>query len=150
MYLRLKINYLHSEKFTKSGYFGDDPRMNMKAIARTQALKTMRPAVCVLRPATKYAASGSTQTAARRPQAAWFFTPAYAQPRSCSYFYEHASEIAGNFIAPLMERQGKLKYVQIGAACDLRPAAKYEPTLRMDLQLLNPYTDPYTACINIK
>ena len=40
---------------------------------------------------------------------------------------QHASEIAGNSIAPLVEMQGKLKYAQLSAACGMRPAAKYEP-----------------------
>ena len=43
---------------------------------------------------------------------------------------QHASEIAGNFVAILVETQRKLKYVQLGAARGLRPAAKYEPALR--------------------
>ena len=56
---------------------------------------------------------------------------------------QHASEIARNSIAPLMEMQGKLKYAQLSAACGkvwtnqanslfllfVRPAAKYEPAL---------------------
>ena len=40
---------------------------------------------------------------------------------------QHASEIAENSLALLLEIQRKLKYVQLGAACGLRPAAKYEP-----------------------
>ena len=36
---------------------------------------------------------------------------------------QHASEIAGNSVALLVEIQRKLKYVQLGAACGPRPAA---------------------------
>ena len=39
--------------------------------------------------------------------------------------WQHASEIAENSVALLVEIQRKLKYVQLGAACGLRPAAKY-------------------------
>ena len=40
---------------------------------------------------------------------------------------QHASEIAENSVALLVEVQRKLKYVQLGAACGPRPVAKYEP-----------------------
>ena len=40
---------------------------------------------------------------------------------------QHASEIAENSVALLVEIQRKLKYVQLGEACGLRPAANYEP-----------------------
>ena len=50
----------------------------------------------------------STQTAARRPQAA------------CGRVHtstQHASETAVNSIAPLVKMQGKLKYAQLSAGC---------------------------------
>ena len=39
-------------------------------------------------------------------------------------YTQHASEIAGNSVAVLVEIQRKLKYVQLGAARGLRPAAR--------------------------
>ena len=50
---------------------------------------------------------------------------------------QHASEIAKNSVALLVEIQRKLKYVQLGAACGLRPAAKYEPALKVLKQYSN-------------
>ena len=50
----------------------------------------------------------------------------------------HASEIAGNSVALLVEIQRMLKYVRLDvercSACGLRPAAKYEPALIYTVQ----------------
>ena len=49
---------------------------------------------------------------------------AYAQSQFMFIRTQYASEIAGNSIALLVEIQRKLKYVQLGAARSLRPAAR--------------------------
>ena len=67
-----------------------------------------------LRPAAKYATGRSTQSmrAGRK-----IF---YVCVRTIAFMFintQHASEIAGNSIALLVEIERKLKYVQRGAAC---------------------------------
>ena len=72
--------------------------------------------ICVLPQAAAQAAARKLQRAGRMV----FYVCVRANT-------QHASEIAENSVALLVEIQRKLKYVQLGAACGLRPAAMYEP-----------------------
>ena len=79
----------------------------------------MRPVLRpVLLPAAKYAVGRSTQIAASRLHSFHVCLRAIA---FMFIYTQHASKIAGNFVALLVETQRKLKYVQLGAACGLRP-----------------------------
>ena len=73
-----------------------------EARMKNHAAYVLRPAAWSLRPA------------ARRPHG---FSCVRTRARVHNTFTQHASEIAGNSIAPLVEMQSKLKYVQLGAAC---------------------------------
>ena len=91
----------------------------------------LRAAICVLRPVAYFAAGRSTgRSTARKLQCAGrmvFYVCVRAIAFNLFIHTQHASEIAGNSVALLVEIQRKLKYVQLGAACGLWPAAKYEP-----------------------
>ena len=62
------------------------------------------PALCALRPA------------AHRPD----FHACVLAGAFINTSRQQASEIAGNYIAPLVEMQRKFKYVQLGSACGMR------------------------------
>ena len=97
-------------------------------------LRPWRPARCNLRAA-------ACNILCRRPQhrpqhvncsakAAWIFVCVRENT-------QHACKIAESSVALLMKIQRKLKYVQLGAACGLRPAAKYKPALKVFKQYSN-------------
>ena len=94
----------------------------MRLRVRTHGkLCALGAAICVLRSAAKYTAGRSTgrstQIAALRPHGF------YVCVRAKAFMFiltQHASEIAGNSVALLVEIQRKLKYVQLGAACGPR------------------------------
>ena len=88
--------------------------MNMNAIARRTHEKPcgLRAEICVLQHATYFATGRGT---GRMVFHACILAIAFMFINT-----QHASEIAGNFIGPLMEMQRKFKYVQLGAACGLR------------------------------
>ena len=76
----------------------------------------LRAAICVLRAAAYFAAA---QAAARKLQRAVRMV-CYVCVRAIAVMLihtQHASEIAENSVALLVEIQRKLKYVQLGAAC---------------------------------
>ena len=56
-------------------------------------------------------------------QAVWFFNVCVRAIAVMFINTQHASEIAENSVALWVEIQRKLKYVQLGAACSLRPVA---------------------------
>ena len=90
----------------------------------------LRASICVLRPAAYFAAAqvaaqAAAQAAARKLERAGGMV-FYVCVRAIAFMFiytQHESEIAGNSVAQLVEIQRKLKYVQLGAACGLRPAA---------------------------
>ena len=80
-------------------------------------MKTMQPACC-----------GPAESRDSRPHG---FSCVHTRDRDRT---QHASEIAGNFTVQLVKMQRKVIYVQLGAACGTRHAAKYEPAFRRSLE----------------
>ena len=85
------------------------------------AVCCLRAAICVLLPAAYFAAGRSTGRStgtARKLECAGRMV-FYVCVRAIAFMLihtQHASEIAGNSVALLVEIQRKLKYVQLGAA----------------------------------
>ena len=92
-------------------------------VARTHTWKSMLPARCNLRAA---ACGILSRRPPHRPlHANWSAQAAWCVVCLCAIAFmliytQHASEIAGNSVAILVEIHRKLKYVQLGASCGPR------------------------------
>ena len=92
----------------------------MNATASTHAGKNMRPA-CF----GPQRAGSRPQAAARVQQASLVFLRAYSRSRSKILSRSTQMKLV-EFYCPISGNKENVKYVQLGAACDLRHAVKYE------------------------